>query len=639
MKAHFSHAHSHRRALNPRAAIAALALLLSIAAADVGAVAEAGVLPVLPMLSIDKTHAGTFTQGDTGDAYQIVVSNADGGPTLSPVTVTDTLPNGLSATAISGPGWTCTLATLSCTRDDVLQPGTSFPPIDVIVDVSHDALALVTNIASLAGGYANYVDPPPVEVASDPTPIAPLPSQSITFMSAAPADATVAGDAYVVVATATSGLPVELNIDPTSQTVCSIDGDTVTFIGAGACTIDANQSGNAAYARAPQVQQSFYVASAGGTAPQTIMFTSTTPLDATVTGATYVATATATSGLPVVLTVDGSSATVCAISAGTVTFIGAGTCTIDANQGGDATYAVASQVQQSFPVAGAGGVLTQTIMFDSTAPLDAIVAGPVYRVVASTTSRLPVALTIEAASATVCTINESTVTFIGAGACTIDANQGGDATYAAASQVQQSFTVASAIGVAPQTIDFTSTAPFHATVAGPTYLATARATSGLPVVLTIDDVSAEVCAINAGTVTFVGIGTCVIDANQGGNEMCAPAPQAQQSFEVADAGDLIPQTISFTSIAPLDAAVSGSPYAPTAVATSGLPVLLTIDAVSAAVCAIDADTVTFIGEGVCTIDANQSGDADYASAPQVQQSFDVGPPTDRIFQDGFDELP
>jgi len=102
---------------------------------------------------------------------------------------------------------------------------------------------------------------------------------------------------------------------------------------------------------------------------------------------------------------------------------------------------------------------------------------------------------------------------------------------------------------------------------------------------------------------------------------------------------LIPQTIAFTSIAPLDAAVSGSPYAPTAVATSGLPVLLTIDAVSAAVCAIDADTVTFIGEGVCTIDANQSGDADYASAPQVQQSFDVGPPTDRIFQDGFDELP
>jgi len=631
-------ARSYRRATNARHAIAGLALAFQLACGGFGAVVKAGVLPVLPMLSVDKTHAGTFTQGDTGDTYQIVVSNADGGPTLSPVSVTDTLPVGLTATEILGNGWTCSLATLTCTRDDVLAPGTSFPPIEVFVDVLHDAPVTVTNVATLSGGYANYADPPPVEVASDVTPITPLPSQTITFVSVAPADATVAGDVYVAVATATSGLPVELTIDATSATVCTIENGTVTFIGAGACTIDANQSGDALYARARQVQQSFYVASAGGTTSQTILFTSTAPLDATVAGPTYVATATATSHLPVVLTIDGSSATVCAISAGTVTFIGAGTCTIDANQGGDAMFAVASQAQQSFPVADAGGVTTQTITFDSTAPLDAVVAGPAYWVRASATSNLPVVLTIETASATVCTINDDTVTFIGAGTCTIDANQGGDETFAAAPQVQQEFAVAGAAGTTSQAISFTSTPPFHATVAGPTYLATARATSGLPVVLTIDGVSAAVCAINAGMVTFVGVGTCVIDANQGGNETFAPAPREQQSFEVADAGDLIPQTITFTSTAPLDAGVGGASYRVTAVATSGLPVALTIDAASIDVCAIDVDTVTFTGEGDCTIDANQGGDDTYAPAPQAQQSFAVRI-TDRIFQDGFDAAP
>jgi hypothetical protein len=631
-------ARSHRRATNTSAAIAAIALALCFAGSWMGTVAEAGVLPVLPMLSVDKTHSGTFTQGDTADAYQIVVSNADGGPTLSPVSVTDTLPSDLTATDIFGVGWTCSLPTLTCTRDDVLQPGTSFPPIEVLVDVSHDAQPTVTNIATLSGGYANYADPPPVEVASDITPITPLPSQTITFVSVAPADATVAGDVYVAIATATSGLPVDLTIDAASATVCMIEDGTVSFIGAGPCTIDANQDGDAAYARAPQVQQSFDVAAADGDTPQTIAFTSTAPLDATVAGSTYAAAATATSHLPVVLTVDGSSATVCAISAGTVAFIGAGTCTIDANQGGDATYAAASQVQQSFPVAGAGGVAPQTITFETAAPLDAVVAGPAYWVRASATSTLPVVLTIEAASATVCTINEDTVTFIGAGTCTIDANQGGNETFAAAPQVQQAFAVAGAAGITSQAISFTSVPPFHATVAGPTYLATARATSGLPVVLTIDDVSAAVCAINAGMVTFVGIGACVIDANQGGNETFAPAPREQQSFEVAGAGDLIPQTITFTSTAPLDAGVGGAPYRVTAVATSGLPVALTIDAVSIDVCAIDVDIVTFIGEGDCTIDADQGGNDTYAPAPQAQQSFAVHI-TDRIFQDGFDAAP
>jgi hypothetical protein len=154
-----------------------------------------------------------------------------------------------------------------------------------------------------------------------------------------------------------------------------------------------------------------------------------------------------------------------------------------------------------------------------------------------------VVLTIEAMSATVCTINNGIVAFIGAGTCLIDANQGGDASYAPAPQVQQSFVVASAGGFAAQTITFTSTAPLNATVAGPTYLATATASSGLPVVLTIDGASAAVCMINNGTVSFIGIGTCTIDADQGGDATYAPALQVQQSFTVSSVGSSPPTVL------------------------------------------------------------------------------------------------
>ena len=56
--------------------------------------------PSAPDLGIAKTHAGNFTQGQTGATYAIAVSNVGTGPTSGLVTVTDTLPAGLTATAI-----------------------------------------------------------------------------------------------------------------------------------------------------------------------------------------------------------------------------------------------------------------------------------------------------------------------------------------------------------------------------------------------------------------------------------------------------------------------------------------------------------------------------------------------------------
>lgn len=84
---------------------------------------------------------------------------------------------------------------------------------------------------------------------------------------------------------------------------------------------------------------------------QTVSFTSTAPTNATLDSSPYVPTASATSGLPVAITVDASSSSVCSIDgSGNVTYQAAGTCTLNANQGGNIDYAAAAQVQQSFTV-------------------------------------------------------------------------------------------------------------------------------------------------------------------------------------------------------------------------------------------------------------------------------------------------
>lgn len=107
-------------------------------------------------LMITKTHADDFHRREIGATYTITVSNdPSAGPTIGTVSVTDTLPDvvhTLVATAISGPGWTCNLGTLTCTRSDALAPGASYPPITLTVDVPQNIRANVVNAATVSGG-------------------------------------------------------------------------------------------------------------------------------------------------------------------------------------------------------------------------------------------------------------------------------------------------------------------------------------------------------------------------------------------------------------------------------------------------------------------------------------------------------
>ena len=106
-------------------------------------------------LTVSKSHAPDFAQGQIGATYTIQVKNSGMMPTSGTTTVVDTLPASLTATAISGSGWTCTLATLTCTSTAVVAAGANFPSITLTVNVALNAPVSVTNSVTVSGNELN----------------------------------------------------------------------------------------------------------------------------------------------------------------------------------------------------------------------------------------------------------------------------------------------------------------------------------------------------------------------------------------------------------------------------------------------------------------------------------------------------
>jgi hypothetical protein len=146
----------------------------------------------LPDLTISGSHRGNFTQGDVGDTYTLVAWNANLVPTTAGATVVDNLPAGLTATAISGRGWNCTVATVTCTRSDTLPASGFYPPITVTVSVASNAPASATNSASVSGGGEIYSAD---DTSTDPTAIAtaPPPPHTLSVSIAGAGSGTVTG--------------------------------------------------------------------------------------------------------------------------------------------------------------------------------------------------------------------------------------------------------------------------------------------------------------------------------------------------------------------------------------------------------------------------------------------------------------
>ena len=194
-----------------------------------------------------------------------------------------------------------------------------------------------------------------------------------------------------------------------TPSVCTSSGDngsTITASTIGHCVIIVNQDGNADYFPASTLFLSFEV----GKADQTIELLALP--EKTYGDPPFPINATASSGLPVAF--SSLTTAVCSVTGNTVTLTGAGTCTIAADQVGDANYNPAPQVTQSFTVAKAD----QTITFN--ALTSRTYRDPAFKISSIASSNL--AVTFSSLTKTVCWVSGDTVSTVGAGTCTIAAD-------------------------------------------------------------------------------------------------------------------------------------------------------------------------------------------------------------------------
>lgn len=181
----------------------------------------------------------------------------------------------------------------------------------------------------------------------------------------------------------------------------------------------------------------------------------------------------------------------------------------------------------------------------------------------------------------------------------------------------------------PQAISFTTSLTWTYSSGLTIALAASGGKSGNPVVFTLVSGPATLDSTVANQLDVSAPGTIVVQANQAGSGTpptgYAPAPTLTENIVV----NPIAQAITFTPVPPRNVTTAASPITLTATGgASGNPVVFSLDASStsgvATLSGTNDDTLTFSGTaGVVVIDANQTGNTDYAAAPQVQATIVV----------------
>uniref|UniRef100_Q02BD5 Conserved repeat domain n=1 Tax=Solibacter usitatus (strain Ellin6076) TaxID=234267 RepID=Q02BD5_SOLUE len=213
-------------------------------ASNAGAVQATGTVTVqCPGLGIVSAHNGSFTAGQTNAAYRLTISNGGSTTSSGTVTVTEALPNGLTLVSMAGTDWTCPVSGTTCSRNDALSAGASYPPVFVSVSVAANALSQVINRATVVAGNSAPT------TATDPTAILPF---SSTALAVTPTVSTLS-QVVTLTATVTAGAAGKVTFyNGTSVLgVGTLSGGQATsatrLLGAGNHTLHAHYRGDATH--------------------------------------------------------------------------------------------------------------------------------------------------------------------------------------------------------------------------------------------------------------------------------------------------------------------------------------------------------------------------------------------------------
>jgi hypothetical protein len=158
-----------------------------------------------------------------------------------------------------------------------------------------------------------------------------------------------------------------------------------------------------------------------------------------------------------------------------------------------------------------------------------------------------------------------------------------------------------------QTVTFGSTPPAHATVGSARYSPAADSTSGLAVTVSLD-VNSRGCSIDAGVVSFIRVGTCLIDANQAGSSLYHAAGQVQQSITVNRGAQ------SALSIATLSGTLGSELTLSTRGGSGTGPVTYSVTDGAASGCSLTGNQLRAKRVGTCVVTATKAADSNYLAA-------------------------
>ncbi|PTA49088.1 hypothetical protein C9I43_15610 [Shewanella morhuae] len=534
------------------------------AAAFTSGSTHAVAIPVAP----DAPTIGAATAGDGQVSVAFSAPGSNGGSAITGYTVTSN-PGGFTNTGAASP--------IVITG---LTNGTAYT---FTVTATN---AIGTSVTSAASGSAT---PKGVQTTTFPQPIAQ------TFGTSPDLGAT---------ASASSSLAVAFTSDTTG--VCTITSvGVLTFVSEGTCTIDADQAGNGSYLAATTVTRSFTVNATAPGAPTigtatagdtkaTVTFTAPASngganvIGYTVTASPGGATGTgADSPITVTGLTNGVSYTFIVTATNSATFTGGGS-------------AASNSVTPASP---------QLITFTNPGAQD---FGSAPTISATSDSGLPVMFT--SATTGVCTIAGGSLTFVAVGSCTINANQVGNGSYLAATEVARTFTVnAVTPGIPTAAVatagDTQASLAFSAPVFTGGAVITGYTVTASPGGITGTGAASPIAVTGlTNGVSYTFTVTATNAAGTGG------ASAASGAITPAAA-----QVITFSNPGAQNFGTS-----PTLTATSDSGLTPTFTSMTTGVCSITGvGQLTFVSVGTCTINADQVGNGSYLAAAQVSRSFSV----------------
>jgi ribosomal protein S11 len=352
-------------------------------------------------------------------------------------------------------------------------------------------------------------------------------NQTINF-GPAPTPTFSPSGGFQVFASATSGLPITYS--SLTPSICDAHGSTIVMLGAGTCTIAADQAGNTNYIAAPQATQSITITKAQ---PQPLTL-SASSVSITVGGNS---TLSATGGIPggsVTYTVNGACSAVSSLVTGGP---GTGTCTATATQAADANYLAVT----SNPVAISVGVAQQAALSLTASPATITVNDVSTLSTQGGTGSGAVSYALNTGP---CTLVGNVLTATGVGQCQVTATKAESTGYSA---VTSNPVIVTINRLAPPTLVL-SASPVSVGFNGSSTLSTTGGIPGAPVNYSVSGP----CSVSGNTLLGVSAGLCIVTASQAETPVYSAASSSPVTVTVKE------RTTTFSY--PHATAIIGQPF-------------------------------------------------------------------------------